>query len=65
MMSKDWATSSFSQKGASNCVECRAQGSSLRKVQVRDTQNRNLGHLSFSATEWSFFISDIKDDRLS
>lgn len=48
----EWHKSSYSTSGA-NCVEV-AEGSETR---VRDTQNRELGHLSFSANEWDALLS--------
>ncbi|WP_394329363.1 DUF397 domain-containing protein [Nocardiopsis sp. CNR-923] len=35
-----------------------------KTVEVRDTQNRNLGHLSFAPTEWASFLQDLKGDNL-
>jgi hypothetical protein len=29
---------------------------------VRDTQNRDLGHLGFAAGEWAAFLADLKRD---
>ncbi|GAA1459148.1 DUF397 domain-containing protein [Nocardiopsis exhalans] len=47
----DWHKSSYSN-AAENCVEV-AEGSETR---VRDTQNREAGHLSFSGAEWSALL---------
>ncbi|TQN33162.1 uncharacterized protein DUF397 [Haloactinospora alba] len=43
-----------------NCVEV-AEGP---VTAVRDTQNRDAGHLSFSATEWKAFLGELRSDRL-
>ncbi|WP_407940046.1 DUF397 domain-containing protein [Nocardiopsis coralli] len=32
-------------------------------VSVRDTQHRHLGHLSFSTTEWSTLLHELKTTR--
>ena len=47
-----WHKSSYSTANGS-CVEV-AEGSS---VLVRDTENRNLGHLTAPSAEWSAFIA--------
>lgn len=44
--------SSYSQ-GATNCVEV-AEGPTTA---VRDTQNRELGHLDFSGGEWAAVLA--------
>ncbi|GAA3725302.1 hypothetical protein HDA32_003047 [Spinactinospora alkalitolerans] len=62
MIGKTWEKSSYSKGGADNCVECRSL--SPATVDVRDTQNRSLGHLGFSATEWASLLRDVKADRL-
>jgi hypothetical protein len=33
-------------------------------VLVRDTQNRELGHLSFASSEWNFFLRDVRRESL-
>ncbi|GAA1071438.1 DUF397 domain-containing protein [Nocardiopsis composta] len=53
----DWHKSSYSDRGA-NCVEV-AEGT---ETLVRDTQNRELGHLTFPAREWAALLARI--DRL-
>ncbi|MBB6118369.1 DUF397 domain-containing protein [Nocardiopsis algeriensis] len=52
----EWRKSSYSQ-GETSCVEVK-EGS--HSVLVRDTQNRDLGHLSFNASEWASFVRDLK-----
>jgi hypothetical protein len=48
----DWHKSSYSG-GTNECVEVREHNAG---ADVRDTQNRDLGHLSFTRTEWRAFI---------
>ncbi|MDA2812018.1 DUF397 domain-containing protein [Nocardiopsis sp. RSe5-2] len=59
-MTSDWVKSTFSKGGADNCVECR---SFLGRALVRDTQNRNLGHLSSSSGEWVAFLAALRGGR--
>lgn len=33
-------------------------------VAVRDTQNRELGHLEFPTAEWAAFLEEVKNDNL-
>lgn len=46
-----WHKASYSQ-GASNCVEVAEGPATL----VRDTQNRELGHLAFAGSEWAALV---------
>ncbi|MET9794752.1 DUF397 domain-containing protein [Nocardiopsis alba] len=48
----EWHKSTYSPNG-SNCVEAREHSGG---ADVRDTQNRELGHLSFKSTEWSALL---------
>lgn len=48
MYTPEWHKSSYSVNG-SNCVEARE---SEHGADVRDTQNREAGHLSFDRAEW-------------
>ena len=48
----DWHKSSYSG-GNNECVEAREHQAG---ADVRDTQNRELGHLSFTLEEWGAFI---------
>ena len=61
MLGTDWAKSSYSQKGADNCVECRA--TTQKGVAVRDSQNPLLCNLSVAAAEWAAFIQSTKRER--
>ncbi|MFE7462450.1 DUF397 domain-containing protein [Nocardiopsis terrae] len=47
----DWHKSSYSN-AAENCVEV-VEGPETR---VRDTQNREAGHLAFSGDEWTALL---------
>ncbi|MFJ6019752.1 DUF397 domain-containing protein [Nocardiopsis alba] len=44
----EWHKSSYSHNG-NNCVEAREHASG---ADVRDTQNRDAGYLSFDRAEW-------------
>ena len=52
-----WHKSSHSNQGGGECVEV---AESPREVLVRDTQNRDDGHLAFSAVEWAAFVRSVK-----
>ncbi|ADH69326.1 MULTISPECIES: DUF397 domain-containing protein [Nocardiopsis] len=52
----DWHKSSYSLNG-SNCVEAREHAAG---VDVRDTQNRELGQLEFAASEWTALVDSLK-----
>ncbi|USY22376.1 DUF397 domain-containing protein [Nocardiopsis exhalans] len=49
-----WYKSSYSS-GSGSCVEV-AEGLATG---IRDTQNRNLGHLDVPATEWNALIKAV------
>lgn len=59
MNKAEWHKSSYSG-GANHCVEV-AEG---LVTAVRDTRNRQAGHLSFPAAEWDAFLVDLRADRL-
>ncbi|MFE3459044.1 DUF397 domain-containing protein [Nocardiopsis aegyptia] len=56
----EWHKSSYSQ-GETSCVEAKEGPHS---VLIRDAQNRELGHLSFNAHEWTSFLQDLKGSSL-
>ncbi|MBV2364699.1 DUF397 domain-containing protein [Streptomonospora nanhaiensis] len=58
---REWHKSSYSNGNGASCVEVRE---TPRAVSVRDTQNRNLGHLAFSPDEWSAFLLAVKTTDL-
>lgn len=47
-----WHKSTYSD-GGSNCVEVRE---SVNGADIRDTQNRDLGHLRVPPSEWVAFL---------
>lgn len=55
-MRSDWHKSSYSSTGG-NCVEARK---SAVGAEVRDTQNRQLGHLSAPAPEWTALLAAVR-----
>ncbi|PSK86237.1 uncharacterized protein DUF397 [Murinocardiopsis flavida] len=54
-----WSKSSYSAS-QSNCVEVAMPGAVL----VRDTRNRELGHIAFTRAEWASFLEDVKSGLL-
>ncbi|RNL86866.1 DUF397 domain-containing protein [Halostreptopolyspora alba] len=58
MIDHDWSKSSYSQKGASNCVQARSVAA--RVVDVRDSQYPDHGYLSFDGGEWLVFLADVE-----
>ena len=57
MMTTEWNKSSYSNGSGGHCVEARATEGGAA---VRDTQNRELGHLSFDRSEWSALTAAVK-----
>lgn len=55
-----WRKSSYSA-GHGNCVEV---ADTPQASAVRDTQNRELGALSFAVVEWRAFLAAAKHDAL-
>ncbi|QVQ51135.1 DUF397 domain-containing protein [Spiractinospora alimapuensis] len=55
-----WHKSSYSQ-GSANCVECRTE---TGQVLIRDTQHRDLRHLTLPAIEWQAFLHSVREDEL-
>lgn len=53
MHAPDWHKSTYSANG-SNCVEAREH---IHGADVRDTQNREAGHLTFDRAEWSALLT--------
>ncbi|MDA8372554.1 MAG: DUF397 domain-containing protein [Nocardiopsaceae bacterium] len=49
--------SSYSGSTTQNCVEVAEMSGA---VAVRDSQNPNLGHLTFGAAEWRAFLAEAK-----
>ncbi len=59
-MHDTWHKSSYSA-GGENCVEVRE---SAVTVDIRDTQHRAHGHITFPASEWSAFLRDMRSGEL-
>ncbi|WP_435107992.1 DUF397 domain-containing protein [Nocardiopsis synnemataformans] len=53
----DWHKSSHSGSSGGECVEV-AEG--WTETRVRDTQNRELGHLAFTTPEWTGLLNTLK-----
>lgn len=53
-----WYKSSYSANGG-NCVEVRE---GVSGTDVRDTQNREAGHLSFTGDEWSALLRGLRSE---
>lgn len=56
MNTADWRKSSYSG-GSNDCVEARQ---SAAGADVRDTQNREAGHLSFASQEWAALLGGMR-----
>ncbi|QVQ54391.1 DUF397 domain-containing protein [Spiractinospora alimapuensis] len=52
----EWRKSSYSDTGG-QCVEVRMRDGG---IDVRDTMNREAGHLSFGHTEWNALLDLVK-----
>ena len=52
----DWHKSSYSANGG-NCVEARER---IGGADVRDTQNRDAGHLEFTRGEWAALVNVVR-----
>lgn len=53
MMRESWQKSSYSNGHGGDCVEARRD---VGRVLVRDTQNRELGQLGFTAEGWTTLL---------
>lgn len=56
--SASWRTSSFSSGQGGNCVEV---ATVIGTTAVRDSKNRDGGHLLFAPTAWNAFIAVTRD----
>ncbi|WP_017569121.1 DUF397 domain-containing protein [Nocardiopsis halotolerans] len=54
----EWHKSSYSANGG-NCVEVREHGAGS---DVRDTQNRAAGHLTFVSGEWVALLRGVRSE---
>ncbi|MFV2195358.1 DUF397 domain-containing protein [Nocardiopsis sp. LOL_012] len=59
MSARTWHKSSYSDGRGGECVEV-AEG---KVTAVRDTRNRDLGHLDIPAREWSALLTALRTDR--
>jgi hypothetical protein len=78
MISTKWTKSTYSQGGATNCVECRWTKSSYSqdrgncvecrttesRVHIRDTQHRDHGHLAIPTREWAALLGALRRDEV-
>ncbi|MET9797439.1 DUF397 domain-containing protein [Nocardiopsis alba] len=55
-----WRKSSYSGGNGGNCVEA---CSTDKGAAMRDTQNRSLGYLEASQSEWSGFLQALKAEQ--
>lgn len=55
MMNERWKKSSHSNGTGGDCVEARGD-MAVSRVLVRDTRNRELGHLDVPAGEWASLL---------
>ncbi|MET8399994.1 DUF397 domain-containing protein [Streptomyces sp900116325] len=55
----DWVTSSYTNRWTKTCVEVADLGGGA--VAVRDSHNRGLSPLRFTAEEWSAFRLGMRD----
>ncbi|WP_106585947.1 DUF397 domain-containing protein [Murinocardiopsis flavida] len=62
MITSNWQKSSYSQGGDTNCVEVRSLPS--QEIDVRDTQNRDSGHLLVSSAEWTALLRGVRSGDL-
>lgn len=56
----EWSKSSYSG-ATTECVEVRE---TPRAVDVRDTKNRERGHLSFPTAEWVAFVRQVVTEAI-
>ena len=52
-----WRKSSYSESGNPQCVEVAAAADA---VGVRDTKNRDAGHLEVSRSAWKTFVRSVR-----
>lgn len=57
MMTEGWKKSSYSNGEGGNCVEARGGDGS---TDVRDTQHREAGYLSFKIQEWTALLGSLR-----
>ncbi|MDT0303551.1 DUF397 domain-containing protein [Streptomonospora wellingtoniae] len=57
----DWHKSTHSGGNAGACLEL---ANTPRHIHIRDTQHRDLGHLTFPASSWHAFLSTLKAEDM-
>ncbi|TQN27762.1 uncharacterized protein DUF397 [Haloactinospora alba] len=57
---REWHKSSYSNGNNASCVEVAEEANA---VGVRDSQNRELGHICFSPNAWATFLHGLKGSR--
>ncbi|GAB3462166.1 hypothetical protein GCM10027570_48490 [Streptomonospora sediminis] len=62
ILDETWRTSSYSNTKGGECVEIAA--TSEHGTAVRDTQNRDAGHLVMSSDAWTAFLTAVKSAEL-
>jgi hypothetical protein len=55
-----WRKSSYSAPNGSNCVEVASSGTAARVILVRDTKDRAITPLEFTAPAWRHFAAILK-----
>lgn len=58
----NWRKSSYSGNQGGHCVEV---ADTSHHVHVRDTQNRSLGHLTFSSSTWTTLLSALREGSVT
>jgi hypothetical protein len=61
MINRTWTKSTYTNQAGGECVECRTEED---RVLLRDTKNRERGHLSFPLNEWQALITAIQHREL-
>ncbi|WP_017574344.1 DUF397 domain-containing protein [Nocardiopsis kunsanensis] len=56
----NWHKSSYSGNQGGHCVEV---AETPDQVHVRDTQNRALGHLTFSSSGWGSLLASLREEH--
>ena len=55
---KQWTKSSYSGGRNPDCVECRT--ATANRIDMRDTQHRSHGYLSFPPAEWRALLGSVR-----
>ena len=60
VLQNTWRKSTYSNEKGGSCVEV---ADTSRGAAVRDTQNRDHGHLAFTFSEWTAFLTSLEAAR--